>query len=218
MNLRVDSSNNSQKVHPTETARSDISGDISYDVSSETELISNRTKEEKVLESKSSNMEKRKRKTMLSKRKDTSLETDSGIDTVSLPKNAVMRVKLHISYLKRPPSTIGTSSKAPNPYYEIFLTRIPGDPIFYRSYPLMRQSEGKWDEVTLDIGVPLEEIHAMQVTIRIMHCRKRGGHPRIIGLYRKTLFEAQQKIGSAHPIVFDYEIRGWLRFLTLVVE
>jgi hypothetical protein len=146
----------------------------------------------------------------------------SSFGGVALPKNAIMKIRLHISKLRRRGGNI--NNKAPNPYYEMFVSsqrlRVGGSlEATYQSYPLMNQREGTWEEAVLDFGIPRTElvITDMRIGIRVMHCPKKGG-AQSIGLCRTSLESLRRQPGTGIPILWGFEVMGWLRVLSISVE
>jgi hypothetical protein len=81
------------------------------------------------------------------------------------------------------------TNKAPNPYYEVFVTEGGRSTSIYKSYPLMNQREGKWDESVIDLGKPKGEIATQQI----------GYESCIVGK------------GEARPNLLDFAGRLWNR-------
>jgi hypothetical protein len=83
----------------------------------------------------------------------------------------------------------------------------------------MNQREGKWDESVIDLGKPKGEITNLQIGVRVMHCRKRGGEAKFIGFCRAPLESLQQQQPKkGYPILSGFQVMGWLRVLSLSVE
>jgi hypothetical protein len=82
----------------------------------------------------------------------------------------------------------------------------------------MKQREGEWEESVIDLGKPKGEITNLQIGVRIMHCRKRGGEAKFIGLCRAPLGSLQQQPENGYPILNGFQVMGWLRVLSLTIE
>jgi hypothetical protein len=165
-------------------------------------------------------------KIAFSSRNLASNKASSSFGVVALPKNATMKIRLHVSELRRPPNALGgisNSSKAPNPYYEMFVSQKSSTggslEATYQSYPLLNQREGKWEEAVLNFGIPRTElvITDLKICIRVMHCPKKGG-AKLIGHCRTSLESLQRQPGTAIPILYGFQVMGWLRVLSISVE
>ena len=89
----------------------------------------------------------------------------------------------------------------------------------YKSYPLMNQRQGEWEEIVIGLGKPKFEIRNLQIGVRVMHCRKRGGQATEIGVCRAPLDTLQQnRPDKAYPILDGFQVMGWLRVLSLSIE
>lgn len=90
--------------------------------------------------------------------------------------------------------------------------------MMYQSYPMKHCRDPKWDEVAVDLGVPLKEIGNLGIDIRVMHCHKKGGEGSMIGLCVASE-EGSQQCGHAHPVLMHgFQVVGWLRVVSLIVE
>eukprot|EP00934_Nitzschia_sp_Nitz4_P005471 Nitzschia sp. Nitz4//scaffold18_size181773//170876//172177//NITZ4_001945-RA/size181773-processed-gene-0.72-mRNA-1//-1//CDS//3329540101//5461//frame0 len=139
----------------------------------------------------------------------------------------VLRIQVRLTDLKKPQNSKGPR-RAPNPFFEVYVTDGKMVATRYQSYPIMGVREATWDEALIEL-TPLE--HKMkknrtameqqntnwQIGIRVLHCQRRGGQSaQVIGTCRSSLDKLSKE--PRQPILDGFQVMGWLEVLSVAVE
>ena len=146
-------------------------------------------------------------------------QLDDSSGQPSKHQNALLRVKLSMSQLKRPRSgklVTSVSTKPPNPYFEITIT-TNNSVASYRSYPIHHVRDATWDDAVVDLGIPKSQVNHLNIDIKVFHCRKKGGGGTLIGIVRPPK-DGESTFGKPHPLTSGFQVTGWIRLLSMKIE
>lgn len=136
----------------------------------------------------------------------------------------VLRIQIELSGLQRPKNS-KRPSRAPNPYFEIYVTDGVSIASRYLSRPFLSTRGGIWDEALIDVS-PSRKREGTQhqrcppgpdswkIGVRVLHSRK-NREDQAMGIYKGTMRELQETITTKIPLQNDSNVVGWLRVIKL---